>query len=736
MKPRSWSRGSLATILLAAILPCSLLAQKPASDTAWITLANKPAKPQHAITLDEILSLREIQELKLSPEGDQIAFVVMQAFREADLYRFALYLSDTDGAARSRKLVESASLSAIRWTPDGRFISYLAEHRGSAQLWRIAVPNGKPELVFSKRTQCIPTRSSAGSTSCENKVSNGVRSYEWSPDGQRIAYTTVPVSDSQMLRRINSSGVVYDDAEMSSYDNILTESWFKEPTHLWIYDAAGHAATRVWTAPRDIEGLSWSPNGAAIALEYSAPPKFRRTPIYFNVDVGILSLAGGTFRVISDSEAIEGEPVWSPDGKAIAFTSLLDETHSSVAVVNLSSGQRRDLGKGQVSRSATDLWWDAFSGKLLLQSVQAPFWSPALTNAVYAVSLRDTALRKVSQDSARLSDCSFSENYAYAACVRQTTTTPAELALLDANSGVVRTLTALNPEYDSISLGPVKAMRWRNSYGFETTGYLITPAKSAAAERSPLLIIWYGFSGAFLGQAEWLSSYPAQAFARDGFAVLLLNQPRYQDWVGKDFARGSIADGYSPLASMKEAIATLSNQGLVDSARVGILGWSYGCFVVEFALVQADLAGAASCGNGGQYNPGLYWLSGQRATREGLEHTMAGPPYGETTKNWQQFSPALNADRVRAPVLLEGSATLEGVSMLEMFTALRRYERPVELILYPDEPHVFVGPQHRYHSMQRNLDWFNFWLQGKEDDDPAKRSQYERWKEMRLALDR
>lgn len=729
--PHRW----LAHMILAAALPCSLPAQKPLSDTAWITLPDGDAKPQHAITLDEILSLREIRELRLSPKGDQIAFIVMQAFRSADLYRFALYLIDTKGGARPRKLVERASLSGIRWTPDGRFISYLSEYGGSAQLWRIAVTNGRgrPELAFHKPTECIPGRPTAHLTTCGIQANEGVLSYEWSPDGRRIAYTTVPATDSQMLRKVNSSGVLYDDDEMRTED-ILKGSWFEEPTQLWVYDSVAHTATRVWTAPSDIGGLSWSPNGTAIALDYSAPPKLRETTIYFNRDVGIVSMPGGAFRTISDSEALERQPVWSPNGKAIAFTSQFGEARSSIAVVSLSSGERLDLGKGKAPRSASDLWWDSFSDRLLLQSVQAPFWSEALTNAVYTVSLRDTTLRKVSKDSARLSDCSFSRDYDHAACIRQTTVKPAEVALLNVSSGLVRTLTVINPEYDAISLGSVKPMRWRNSYGIETTGYLITPPGSRPAHRSPLLIIWYGFSGAFLGQAEWISSYPAQAFARDGFVVLLLNQPRYQDWLGRDFERGSVAAGYSPLASMREAIAALSSQGLVDSARVGALGWSYGCSVVELALTQADLVRAASCGNGGGHNPGVYWISGERATRDAIERTMGGPPFGQAAKNWQRFSPALNADRVRAPVLLEGSATIEGVAMLEMFTALRRHGVPVELILYPDEPHVFEGPQHRYYSMQRNLDWFSFWLQDKRDGDPAKNSQYERWKEMKLAL--
>jgi len=71
-----------------------------------------------------------------------------------------------------------------------------------------------------------------------------------------------------------------------------------------------------------------------------------------------------------------------------------------------------------------------------------------------------------------------------------------------------------------------------------------------------------------------------------------------------------------------------------------------------------------------------------------------------------------------------------------MFTALRRHDAPVEFVLYPNESHTLGKPRHRYSSMERNLDWFNFWLQDRQDDDPAKRGQYARWRQLRRLLDR
>jgi acetyl esterase/lipase len=63
--------------------------------------------------------------------------------------------------------------------------------------------------------------------------------------------------------------------------------------------------------------------------------------------------------------------------------------------------------------------------------------------------------------------------------------------------------------------------------------------------------------------------------------------------------------------------------------------------------------------------------------------------------------------------------------------ALRQAGNPSELVYYPNETHLFHQPRHQLTAMQENIDWFDFWLLGKEDPDPAKAAQYQRWRAMR-----
>jgi hypothetical protein len=133
--------------------------------------------------------------------------------------------------------------------------------------------------------------------------------------------------------------------------------------------------------------------------------------------------------------------------------------------------------------------------------------------------------------------------------------------------------------------------------------------------------------------------------------------------------------------------------------------------------------------DGGGYGPAAYAMSGHNS-HENDERVLGGPPYGKTLQNWLSFSPPLNADKVMGPKMM-GFNNHEAFYGLEMRTALVKARVPVEFWIYPGEGHIFTGPEHRYISMARNLDWFNFWLQDREDADPAKHDQYLRWREMR-----
>jgi dipeptidyl aminopeptidase/acylaminoacyl peptidase len=132
-----------------------------------------------------------------------------------------------------------------------------------------------------------------------------------------------------------------------------------------------------------------------------------------------------------------------------------------------------------------------------------------------------------------------------------------------------------------------------------------------------------------------------------------------------------------------------------------------------------------------QVEPAYYWANSfaGRDTPEMLRRVWGLGPPGETPQAWASLSPALNVERIHAPMLVQ-IPEQEYRMIPEFIAKLSRSNTPSEVYAFPNEPHILVQPRHRAAAYARNLDWFRYWLQGYEDPDPAKETQYIRWRAM------
>ncbi|MFZ4115174.1 MAG: alpha/beta hydrolase family protein [Chthoniobacterales bacterium] len=151
--------------------------------------------------------------------------------------------------------------------------------------------------------------------------------------------------------------------------------------------------------------------------------------------------------------------------------------------------------------------------------------------------------------------------------------------------------------------------------------------------------------------------------------------------------------------------------------------------MVEFLISHSTKFHVASVGEGGDYNPGCFSGYGMHQWTKIYDNTFGGPPWGETLKNYVDFSPFFYVEKIKTPLLMEFSLCPTGG--LEMYVPLRYLDIPAELVTYDDE-HNFVKPKARLASMKHKVEWFNFWFF--DQRDPTKPEQYHRWDQMRAAF--
>ena len=319
-------------------------------------------------------------------------------------------------------------------------------------------------------------------------------------------------------------------------------------------------------------------------------------------------------------------------------------------------------------------------------------------------------------------------------CARETATEPKHLVLISPTSGKIQRLFDPNPEFVGLKFGTVERLHWKNSLGLESYGDLVLPPNHRPGQRHPLVVVQYRSRGFLRGGTG--DEYPIHLLAQRGFAVLSFDRPadaatlhRTADDVA--FQKAGVAgwaDRRSVLDALETGVRRVIAKGVVDPDRIGLTGLSDGASTVQFALVNSRLFAAAAMST---------------CCEEASSLALAGPSLLERWQAagwpatsdradafWKSFSLIRNADAISIPVLMQ-LADDEVLLALEAYSALRDRHQPVDLFVFPREHHIKWRPRHRLAIYERNLDWFDFWLNGVERPSPTREAEYAHWRRLR-----
>lgn len=328
------------------------------------------------------------------------------------------------------------------------------------------------------------------------------------------------------------------------------------------------------------------------------------------------------------------------------------------------------------------------------------------------------------------SPCAFGSDFAI--CVSARPTEPASLVRIELATGVASRLAAPNADLAERQWGEQRLLEWKDDQGRTNHGVLLLPKKRDGP--LPLVMTTYRCRGFLRGGTAW--HVAEHMLIQRGIAALCVStNVNVLTERGADGKRIPLGPHLAQIAGYKAIIDRLANEGVIDPKRVGISGHSFTSMVVTYAISHTDLfAAAESVGN--TIDPGPYIISSPMpdSYRSYLYPAMGLPlpsndPDGEIAK----ASPALNARNIKAPLLMQPPES-EYICALQLYSAIAENKGAVDLYVYPFEDHLGSRePAHIYWRNRRALDWFAFWLTGKEYPDPAYPEQYQHWRAMRAA---
>jgi dipeptidyl aminopeptidase/acylaminoacyl peptidase len=540
-------------------------------------------------------------------------------------------------------------------------------------------------------------------------VPGGVSDYAWSPDGKRVALIASdpdPDSSSSDTSRHRTPKPIVIDRYQFKED----KSGYLGPrrTHLYVFDLA--IRTPQILTPGDYNELApvWSPDGKSIAFVSKRRADFDRTN---NWDLYVVAASpGATPRQLTTFEGPDMDPgwggrapAWSPDGKYIAYVQggplkLIYYAGQKLAVVPAAGGAARVL-TATLDRNVLSPRWssDGSSVLFLLEDDRVTHLA--------SVAAAGGPVHPLTKGRRLVSDFSVAPD-GKIALLASSPAAPAEVFALD--GGELRSLSRQNDEWlGQLQLAPVEEISFKSRDGTPINGFLVRPVGYKSGVRVPTVLRIHGgpvyqFSNEFF--FEW------QLLAAGGFAVVAAN-PRGSSGRGEKFSLAIWADwgnrdSQDVLAAVDYAVA----QGVADPNRLGVGGWSYGGILTN-QVIARDRRFRAAISGAGQSNA----LAGYGTDQYVREYEAElGTPWGNTD-SWIRVSyPFLHADRIGTPTLFLCGDKDFNVPLLnseQMYQALRSLGRETQLVIYPGEFHEIRKPSYERDRLQRYLDWYGRHLQ-------------------------
>jgi len=676
------------------------------------------SSPAQSMGYEEIVRLQKPQDVAISPDGSKVAYVIKTAYIEKNKNIFTIYVWDSKKSS-ARALWVLDSVKKVVWQ-DSETIYVLGKKEEEHQIL-LAKGEEKKVLISSP----VP-----------------ISVFTFSQDGDDLYYSQTIYTSQLALKKAQEEGYVY----RFGTDNVCSTIIEKEYTHceceeIWHLDRrSGKTASKAkipytnWidspsynsTYCNLISNIQLCENGRYLSLNTYRRGNPALGECAFMNDLFILDLKNGMRQeLLEDSHTIKTSPCWvhnqlvfqEVDFGCNAFTFWIwnaeNNTCSSIEFFHPNS-------------MIQSLVWNEKHKTLIAEDGKNLFQISMASQEIEEIKLPDTLFHHTWQQST----ASFDHNLRFVGAISEDSATPAQVVVYDLQKKTATSITSLNPEIHDLSLGKIEKIDVEIE-GLSAIGYLIHPINEVEGKRYPLIIATYGFCGQiFIADGEWHSSFPAQTLAAEGYMVLLLNTPKSnvkdQSLVGDPETVRRLL-GADRLAVFEHAVDMLDERGCIDPSKVGLYGWSHGAFVVEYLISHSNKFHVACIGEGGDYNPAGFWLGGNLVWPRILVNTFGGPPWGASLKNYVELSPFFNVDKIKTPLLMEFSGG--AIQGMEMYTPLRYLNVPAEFVIYEGEAHNFELPKARIASMARKVDWFNYWLLDKREQDKAE--QYARWDEMK-----
>ncbi len=658
------------------------------------------AQAKKPFAFEDMMKLKRVAEPYLSPDGKWAAFTVTDVSLEANTKTNHIWIVPVAGG-ETRQLTNGKGEDGVRFFPDGKQILYISSHDGSSQVW---------SQGFDSATGAL-----TGEPHKLTTISTEVSAALWSPDSKNILFVSgvYPDCKDEACNKTRDDERKNSKVKAQLFTHLLYRHWNAygdgKRSHLFIQSIDGGTPVDLTPGDHDVppfslggqDQYSMSPDGKEIAYA-SNLDEVEATST--NTDIFVVPVTGGTPKKISTSPGADSTPLYSPDGKYIAFRSQARGGYESdrfrLMLYERATGKTTELTVG-FDRWVNTVAWSPDSKGLYFTSEdkgEAPVYFVGLNGGPKEVMRGFNDGLAITPDGKTMVFDRMSVRFPNEIYKAALDSNPKAVALTSVNEGVL----------NAVSMAPIEPFWFTGAETTKVQGFVVKPPDFDAAKKYPVKFLIHGGPQGAWGD-DWSFRWNPELFAANGYVVIMIN-PRGSTGYGQRFIDEINGDwGGRPYQDLMLGLDYAEkNFAYIDKDRECALGASYGGYMANWILGNTNRF-KCIVSHDGMFNT----ESAFGTTEELWFNTWEFKGYPWTNRElYRKWSPHLRVPNFKTPTLVvhgQLDYRLDVSEGFQLFTSLQLMKVPSKMLYFPDEGHWVLKPQNSELWYKTVNGWVDQW---------------------------
>jgi dipeptidyl aminopeptidase/acylaminoacyl peptidase len=663
-----------------------------------LVLSSQAISAQQLMDFDALYGFDQVKDIRLSPTGHRLAYALTHNNLEKHSRSTTIQMLDLQSGEAFQLSTGGEGAAAPRWLPDGRRLAYNSHGTAGSQFWIVDPDSGQSRQI--------------------TRLSGGAGSGVWFPDGRRFLFSSsvYPDCPDDECNRLRDSVAEHNPVQAKLYDHLLFRhysSWDDgKKSHLFLGATDTETVIDLTPGANNVPPIAGggspayaiSPDGSEICFAMSTDPV---PAVSCNNDLYIVPAAGGEPIPITANPGNDGSPMYSPDGKYIAYYEMVRPGYESeqrdIVLYNRADSTRTNLTV-DFDRSVFEMIFSPDSKHIYFAAPDLGFIN------ICHVAVKGSDVEEVVGGAVH-GDLAISPDGKTLYFTRSTSTQPGEIFSYHLRQKELTRLTFHTQELaDRIAMRPSEEFWFYSVDSLPIQGFLTHPPDFDPTKKYPLALLIHGGP-----QWCWLNDFNYYGWnihllAAQGYVVAQIN-PRGSRGYGREFCDAVSGDwggkDYQDLMIGVDYLADRFNY--IDTARMAALGRSYGGFMANWICGHTDRFKCLISIDGtfeqvsDYYSTEELWFP---------EWEFNGTPW--TNRDlYLDRSPERFVANFKTPTLVIHGQYDYRVDLsqgLMMFTALQRRGVPSQLLYFPDEGHSVGKLRNLRHVYEVQLAWLAKYL--------------------------